>query len=469
MNVIIIGSGYVGLTTGSALAYIGHNVTLIDKDDDKIKCLNSGNVPIRERGLKELLNEARATIRFTSDWDDFDQQADVVIIAVGTPSKENGDADLTHVEEVAAIIGQRLSKGAYPVIVNKSTVPVGTARRVGSIIEQTLRRRGIFQNVHVASNPEFLREGEALFDTFYPDRIVIGVESQAAGDVLRRLYQPLIAQDFIPPQGLPRPERFAEPTFFSTDQASAELIKYAANAFLAMKISFINEFANLAEKVGADIAEVAKGMGLDKRIGPRYLQAGIGWGGSCFGKDTRAILHTGRQYDCEMRLVQATIDSNERQREQVVRKLKEHMKALRGRTIGILGLSFKPNTDDLRDSPAIAIIRHLNELGAHVKAYDPMTMRKCQDAHPELFVEYCETAEDLFENCHAVVLATELEEFRHLPYDKLGKKMKRRFLLDGRNVLDESALTQAGFIYRGIGRCYESWEEESSSQAAQGL
>jgi UDPglucose 6-dehydrogenase len=452
MKVTIVGSGYVGLTTGSALAFLGHQVSLLDIDETRIMRLRAGEVPIHERGLPELMEQARSNMRFFSSWDEFDPEVDVVIVAVGTPEKVNGDADLTYVEAVAHSIGERLTETSDPIVVNKSTVPIGSATRVKSVIEQKLRRRGLHKQIHVASNPEFLREGEALFDTFYPDRIVIGVESDRARDVLSCLYAPLVEQSFVPPTFLPRPADYENPPLLTTNPTSAELIKYAANSFLAMKISFINEFAHLAEQVGADIREVAQGIGLDKRIGTRYLNAGIGWGGSCFGKDTSAILYMAKQYGVDLQMVRSTVEVNKRQRERIVKKLQTHLKVLRGKTIGLLGLSFKPNTDDLRDAPALDVIWHLHELGAHVKVYDPIAMENCKRLFPDLGVQYEESVEELFEGVHAVVLLTEWREFRELPYAELGERMFEKLIVDGRNVLDMKTLQEAGFVYSGIGR-----------------
>jgi UDPglucose 6-dehydrogenase len=322
---------------------------------------------------------------------------------------------------------------------------------VKSIIEEELRKRGMARSIDVASNPEFLREGEALFDTFYPDRIVIGVESDQAKLRLMNLYEPLLEQTFTPPRTVRRPEGLPLPSLLTTSPTSAELIKYAANSFLAMKISFINEFAGLAELVGADISEVAKGIGLDKRIGSRFLNAGIGWGGSCFGKDTAAILYTAGQYNYDMPLVQATIKTNYRQREVVIRKLQAQLKVLRGATIGLLGLAFKPNTDDLRDAPAIDIIRGLLELGAQVKAYDPVAMPNCQTQFPHLDVVYVDCAASLFEGCDAVVLVTEWEEFLHLPFSVLSKVMKNQIIIDGRNAFDKEMMKKLGMLYNGVG------------------
>lgn len=452
MKVLIVGSGYVGLTTGSALAYLGHEITLLDINEDRIMRLRDGQVPIHERGLAEVLEESKENIRYTSSWNDLDPNVDIIIIAVGTPNKGNGDVDLSYVEIVAKSIGERLTAEADAVIVNKSTVPIGSARRVKTIVEQELKKRNIVKSIQVASSPEFLREGEALFDTFYPDRIVIGVESDTAKHRLLSLYQPLLEQTFTAPRSVRRPEGLALPSIITTSPTSAELIKYAANSFLAMKISFVNEFANLAELVGADITEVAKGIGLDKRIGSRFLQAGIGWGGSCFGKDTAAIIYTANQYNHEMPLVQATIKTNYKQREAIIRKLQSELKVLRGATIGILGLAFKPNTDDLRDAPSLDIIRGLIELGAAVRVFDPIAMSNCRIQNDDLDVQYAESAVELFEGTDGVVLITEWEEFLHLPYPKLAKKMKKKLIIDGRNVLDKEILRKSGIIYRGIGR-----------------
>ncbi|QHT59914.1 UDP-glucose/GDP-mannose dehydrogenase family protein [Paenibacillus lycopersici] len=452
MRVLIVGSGYVGLTTGSALAYLGHEITLLDIDADRIMRLKDGEVPIHEKGLNELLSEARHNMNFISTWNDFDSSADIVIIAVGTPNKGNGDVDLTYVEVVAKSIGERLNPDSETIIINKSTVPIGSARRVKTIIEQELKKRNIVKSIDVASNPEFLREGEALFDTLYPDRIVIGTESQSATNRLLNLYKPLLEQSFIPPISIKRPEGLPLPSIITTSPTSAELIKYAANSFLAMKISFINEFAGLAELVGADIKEVTKGIGQDSRIGSRFLNAGIGWGGSCFGKDTAAIMYTANQYNFEMPLVHATIKTNYKQRESIIRKLQSELKVLRGSTIGVLGLAFKPNTDDLRDAPSIDIIRGLLELGANVKVFDPVAMNNCKKQYPNLNVVYTQSADEIFEDSHGVVLITEWEEFLHLPYLKLANQMKNKLIIDGRNVLDKELMLKCGVSYKGIGR-----------------
>ena len=451
MNVTIIGCGYVGLTTSVALAYIGHRVHCIDKNEDRISALQQGSVPIHEMGVKELFKNLTDRLSF-GYWDSFNEESDVVIIAVGTPRKENGDADLGYVEAAARELGVRFSGDRMPVIVNKSTVPIGSARRVESVISQCFSEREVSYDVVVASCPEFLREGVALFDTFYPDRIVVGATQNFAINTLRELYRPILEQTFLPPEFLPRPEGYPLPSLITTSPTSAELIKYAANTFLAMKISYINEIAVLAEKVGADIKEVARGIGLDKRIGTQYLSAGIGWGGSCFGKDIRALIHTAKQYDYDMSISNAVIQVNMRQREEIIKKLQQVLKVLRGSTIGLLGLSFKPGTDDLRDAPSITIINRLIELGVRVKAYDPVAIENCRCNFPQLEIEYAENVHDLAAGCDALVLITEWKEFTHLPFEELGESMRQKVIIDGRNVLDKQVVTKAGFEYIGVGR-----------------
>ncbi|SFR14233.1 UDPglucose 6-dehydrogenase [Desulfoscipio geothermicus DSM 3669] len=451
MQITVIGCGYVGLTTSVALAYIGHRVHCIDQNQERVQALQNGIVPMHEMGVAELLGQLRDRISF-GRWDSFNLTTEVIIIAVGTPRKDNGEADTSYVEAVARELGQRLSGDGLPIIVNKSTVPIGSARRVESVVSYYLKSRGINIPVTVASNPEFLREGVALYDTFYPDRIVVGANQGEAINILREMYAPILEQTFIPPEFLPRPDSYNLPAFITTTPTSAELIKYAANTFLAMKISYINEIAGLAERVGADILEVARGIGLDKRIGVQYLNAGIGWGGSCFGKDVQALIHTAGQYDYDMPLSSATIQVNLRQREEIIRKLQSALKVLRGSTVGLLGLSFKPGTDDLRDAPSITVAKRLIEMGAHVKAYDPVAMENCRKSHPELDMLYANSAEELAHGSDALVLVTEWKEFLSLPYNQLGKLMRQKVIVDGRNVLDRQLLTEAGFNYIGVGR-----------------
>jgi len=451
VHVTIIGCGYVGLTTSAALAYIGHRVHCIDQDKKRIITLQNGIVPIHENGLAELMAGLGGRLSF-GDWDSFNNLSDVVIIAVGTPCKYNGDADLTYVEAVSRELGLRLEGEKLPVIVNKSTVPIGSARRVESLVSQYLLERGIHSKVIVASNPEFLREGVALFDTFYPDRIVVGVHQSSAISIMRELYSPILEQTFNQPEYLPRPDEYMLPAFITTTPTSAELIKYAANTFLATKISFINEIGGLAEKVGADILEVARGIGMDRRIGYQYLNAGIGWGGSCFGKDVKAIIHIASQYDYEMDISSAALMVNLRQREEVIKKLQFALKVIRGSTIGLLGLSFKPGTDDLRDAPSITIAARLLEMGAHVKVFDPVAMENCQRIFPELNVRYVANPEELASGVDAIALVTEWKEFQSISFARLGELMRQKIIIDGRNALDDQELIRLGFKYIGTGR-----------------
>jgi UDPglucose 6-dehydrogenase len=451
MKVAVIGCGYVGLTTSVALAYIGHRVHCIEKNTKVIKALQNGLVLIHETGVPELLTEVKERVSFGC-WDSFDGDADVIIIAVGTPRKKNGDADLVYVEAAARELGSRLSGTGHPVIVNKSTVPIGSARRVESIVSLHLRMRGSECPVAVASNPEFLREGVALLDTFYPDRIVVGAGDNEAVRRLRELYSPILEQSFTPPEFIPRPDGYSCPPFIVTTPTSAELIKYAANTFLAMKVSYVNEIACLAEKVGADIQEVADGIGLDKRIGRRYLSAGVGWGGSCFGKDVQALIHTAGQYGLEMPLSSAAVYVNLRQREEIIKKLQTALKVIRGSTIGLLGLSFKPDTDDLRDAPSITIANRLVELGARVRAYDPVAMDNCRKSYPDLEVEYTHSPEDLARGADALVLLTEWNDFLQLPFSVLKNLMKQKVVIDGRNMLNAKEMQLLGFQYSGFGR-----------------
>ncbi len=449
MNVTIIGTGYVGLTTGLSLGYLGHDVTCVDKNPSIVERLKRGEATIHEDGLEELL--AVTPARFQTDIPKLKGRG-VVIIAVGTPTKGNGDADLQFVDAAANEVAEQIQAGAELVVVNKSTVPIGSARHVETIIRRVLERRRVEATVHVASNPEFLAEGKAIHDTFYPDRIVVGSDNPAAFNILRELYQPLLDQTFDAPAGTPRPERYPLPPFITTTTTSAELTKYAANSFLATKISFINEFARLAERVDADITEVARAIGLDTRIGSRFLQAGIGWGGSCFGKDTRAIVSTAADYDYELQIVKKAIEVNERQRLHVVDRLQEKLKVLRGRTIGLLGLAFKANTDDLRDAPALTLVELLTERGAVVRVHDPVAMPNAREHYPDLPVEYADSAVDLARGCDAVVVVTDWEEYRRLPLAQMRQSMRGSVLMDARNLLHEADAVKAGFDYVGVGR-----------------
>src|SRR5277367_4933115 len=408
MNVCIIGTGYVGLTTGACLAFLGHQVTCIDSDERKVALLRKGGTPIYEPLLTELLADAKPNMRFDTDYGVGVPDADVIFIAVGTPPTPSGSPDLKYLCAAATGIGKYFD-GEFTVVVNKSTVPIGSGNWVGSLVRDAYEQRngrkadGRFA---VASNPEFLREGSALHDSLYPDRVVIGTDEAQTAEVLYTLYRPILDQTFQSPSYLPRPERLGAVALISTDLASAELIKYAANAFLALKISYINEIGLLSEKVGADIAQVAKGIGLDARIGTRFLQAGIGWGGSCFGKDTAALVGTAAEYGLDMAIVKAAREVNRRQRERVVEKLLGELKILKGRTIGLLGLAFKPNTDDLRDAPAIDIARRLIERGCKVKVHDPVALHKFELDYPDVAVVHCASAEEVANDVDALVLVT---------------------------------------------------------------
>jgi len=375
-----------------------------------------------------------------------------VFIAVGTPPGPNGSPDLRYLEAAARGIGEHLGD-AFTVVVNKSTVPIGSGNWVGALVrdayEQAKGRKanGAFA---VASNPEFLREGSAILDSLFPDRVVVGADEPRTSEVLYTLYRPILEQTFQAPAYQPRPEPMTAVPLISTDLASAELIKYAANAFLALKISYINEIGNVAEKVGADIRQIARGIGLDARIGPRFLQAGLGWGGSCFGKDTAALVATAAEYGVEAQIVKAAREVNRLQRERVVEKLLAELKILKGRTIGLLGLAFKPHTDDLREAPALDIARKLIERGARVKAHDPVAMERFQRENAGLEVLCCSSPQEVAADADALVIVTEWPEYAELPWEKVGESMRSRILLDGRHLLDRERLTRAGFKYIGL-------------------
>jgi len=448
-KVAILGAGYVGLTTGVALAYLGHRVSCIDVDREKVGALQAGRCPIFEPHIESLLGQPH--LEFTADWDAV-AEADTILICVGTPPGEDGGADLSHVEAAAQRVGELLQPNRSYVIAVKSTVPVGTAQRVGFLVQQALARRQAHTTACVASNPEFLREGAALYDMLYPDRIVVGAGEELASHRLWHLYRPILEQSFRPPPDLPRPDGLALPAFVLVDTASSELIKYAANAFLAAKISFINEISGLCEKVGADVREVARGIGLDKRIGPGFLQAGIGWGGSCFGKDTLALIKTAQDYHYPMRVVQAVREVNYAQRLWVITQLQAALKTLRGKTIGVLGLAFKPDTDDVRDAPSLDILKRLVELGAHVRAHDPAAAPNARKALAGLEVYFASQPQEVFQGADAVLILTEWKAYRTLPFAELVREMKQPLIVDGRNWLDAEALCAQGYRVIGVGR-----------------
>jgi len=453
MKVAVIGSGYVGITTGVTMAYIGHQVTCVDVDPRKLALLRSGKAHIYEPGLEELMYVARERLTFTDSYAEAIPDSDVIFVAVGTPSTPDGSPDLRFVQAAAEGIGHHLN-GAFAVIVNKSTVPIGSGNWVESLVQtayETKNGKKARGNFAVASNPEFLREGSAIYDSLYPDRIVVGAEREEALKMLYNLYRPLIEQSFAEPSFQPRPNAMKAVPLISADLASAELIKYAANAFLSVKISFINEIGALAERVGADVTQIARGIGLDSRIGPRFLQAGIGWGGSCFGKDTAALVSTGKEYGLSMPIVQAAREVNYRQRERMIEKLQRELKILKGRTIGLLGLAFKPNTDDLRDSPALDMAQRLIKHGAKVRVHDPIALEQAKQQNPDLAIEYCESVMDLAEDADAVVLVTDWAIYRDLDWEGMAKLMKKPLVVDGRNFLDKQRLTRAGFHHVGVG------------------
>ena len=458
-NVGVVGAGYVGLVTGACLAHLGHRVTCVDIDEGKVTDLRRGRLPIYEPGLQELVAKSGERLRFTTDLAAATRAADVLFIAVDTPQGEDGSADLSSVAAVArgigvALAGSRTARRAPLVVVNKSTVPVGSGDYVSMLVrdgiedatggETTAEEAGFV----VVSSPEFLREGSAVYDSLFPDRIVAGADSKEALDLLRALYGPIIEQSFSTELD-PRP-KVAVP-FVVTDLASAEMIKYAANAFLATKISFVNEVANLCDLVGADIGSVATGIGLDERIGSRFLNAGIGWGGSCFPKDVSALRSIAREYEYEPLLLEATVAVNVRQRKRVISKLQRDLHTIKGKRIALLGLAFKPNTDDLRDAPSLGIAEALDALGARVVGYDPVAGKAAARRLPSLEIAF--DPYGALSGAHAAVVVTEWEEVRELDWERAATLMSRpAVVVDGRNALDPVAVRGAGIRYRGFGR-----------------
>lgn len=436
MNVCVIGTGYVGLVTGACFAEFGVKVTCADHDAEKIAALERGEIPIYEPGLEDMVarNVREGRLAFTTDTSEAVRSSLVIFIAVGTPAAEDGGTDLSAVHAVAREIGRAMN--GYKVIVTKSTVPVGTTHRVRDLIRAEIDEAGLSIEFSVASNPEFLREGAAIRDFMRPDRVVIGTEDEAGLAILKDLYRPLYLN---------------EHPFVLTNVATSELAKYAANAFLATKISFINEIANLCEGVGGDVQAVARGIGLDGRIGKKFLHAGPGFGGSCFPKDTRSAVHFARAAGSKLEIVEAVIRVNEQQRTRMVEKIRSAVGGeLEGRTIGVLGLSFKPETDDVRDSPALEIVRGLRGAGALVRAFDPVAMPAAARIVPDL--QLCNDAYEACEGADAAVLATEWNQFRMLDLEELRKRLRRPVLVDLRNVYEPHELRKAGFEYVSVGR-----------------
>ncbi|MGO9357058.1 MAG: UDP-glucose dehydrogenase family protein [Xanthobacteraceae bacterium] len=433
MRIAMIGTGYVGLVSGACFADFGHQVTCIDKDDGKIAALQRGEIPIYEPGLNELVasNAGAGRLDFSTDLRDAVAQADAVFIAVGTPSRRgDGHADLSYVHAAAREIAENLT--GFTVVITKSTVPVGT----GDDVERIMRETSPAADVVVASNPEFLREGAAIRDFKHPDRIVVGTEDERARKVIAEIYRPLYLN---------------QAPIMYTGRRTAELIKYAANAFLATKITFINEIADLAERTGADVQDVARGIGLDNRIGGKFLHAGPGFGGSCFPKDTRALVQTAHDHDLPLRIVEAVLAVNDARKRAMARKVAAALGGqLRGKTIGVLGLTFKPNTDDMREAPSIPLITALQDLGAHVQAYDPVGMAQARLELPD--ITYCDSPYSCAARADALVIVTEWEQFRALDLTRLKAEMAQPVIVDLRNVYRPDEMAEHGFIYDSVGR-----------------
>ena len=432
MHISIIGTGYVGLVTGICFAEFGLSVTCVDNNEKKIKLLKKGVVPFYEPGAEELLqrNLKAGRINFTTNIGNAVDSALVVFIAVGTPPRGDGSADMRHVEDVAKEIARHIK--SYKVIVTKSTVPVGTGEKLRQVISKNLKENVDFD---IVSNPEFLREGAAIEDFIRPNRVVIGASSEQAIAIMKDLYRPLY---------------LIETPFVITDVKTAELIKYASNAFLAAKVSFINEIANLCEAVGADVQVVAKAMGLDKRIGPKFLHAGPGYGGSCFPKDALALLQIARNNHTELGIIKATIKTNEHQKKLAVKKIKDVIESLKGKTICILGLSFKPNTNDIRDAPSLFIIKELLKAGAKIRAYDPAAVEEAKRVFPK--ITYCKDAYDAAKGTDAVVIVTEWNQFRNLELSRLKNLAKGKVFFDFRNIYEPKKVREEGFRYYSTGR-----------------
>ncbi len=431
MNICMVGTGYVGLVTGACLADFGMNVLCVDKDEPKIAALQRGEIPIYEPGLEEIVakNERAGRLKFTTDLKSAIETSLAIFIAVGTPPRPDGSPDLTFVRQVAEAVAVHMN--GYKVVVTKSTVPTGT----GKMIEQILQENHGKHEFSIVSNPEFLREGSAIADFLRPDRIVIGASDEKSVEVMQEIYSPLY---------------LVETPFVITDVASAELIKYASNGFLAVKISFINEIARMCELMGADVHDVAKGMGLDKRIGSKFLHPGPGFGGSCFPKDTSAAADLARQHGYEFRIIEATMQVNRETRARMIEKIEKAAGPLAGRTAAVLGLSFKPETDDIRESPAMSVVEGLLKSGARIRAFDPAAMENARVVLPD--VHYATDSYDCATGADFLVLATEWNEFRALDLPRLSRVMTSRTMIDLRNVYDPKTMREAGWTYTGVGR-----------------
>lgn len=438
-TIAVIGTGYVGLVSGALLSDFGHRVICMDNDQNKINDLNSGRIPIFEPGLEDIVkrNIYYKRLFFTTDMKSAVESSDTIFIAVGTPPKDDGSADLSHVLAVAEEIASYFND--YKVIVNKSTVPIGTGQEIKETIRRKLATCNSDYSFDFVSNPEFLREGSAINDFMRPDRVIVGTESEKALNQLKEIYRVLYLN---------------ETPFIETNIETAEMIKYASNAFLAMKITYINEIANLCEKVGADVQQVAKAMGKDGRISPKFLHAGPGYGGSCFPKDTCALAHIARAYEEPISLIEATIAANNHQKLKMIDKIIRGMEHVEGKTISVLGLTFKPNTDDMREAPALTIIPELVKKGARIKAFDPESQKegtwRFEDCMNEM--EICSNEYEAITGADAIVILTEWNQFRNLDFDKIKSISKGRILFDLRNIYVRESVERQGFTYFGVGR-----------------
>lgn len=437
MNIAIVGTGYVGLVSGTCFAEMGVNVTCVDVNEQKIQALLNGQIPIYEPGLDEMVlrNHKEGRLNFTTDLSTCLDKVDIVFSAVGTPPDEDGSADLKYVLEVAHTVGKNMNK--YLILVTKSTVPVGTAQKVKQAIQEELDRRGVEIPFDVASNPEFLKEGAAIKDFMSPDRVVIGVESQKAKDLMTQLYRPLMLNNF---------------RVIFTDIPSAEMIKYAANSMLATRISFMNDIANLCELVGADVNMVRKGIGADTRIGNKFLYPGCGYGGSCFPKDVKALIKTAEKNGYEMKVLKAVEEVNENQKNILFTKLSKYYNDnLKGKTISIWGLAFKPETDDMREATSLVMIKNLIEVGCKIKVYDPVAMNECKRRIGDSII-YASDMYDATLNADALLLLTEWKQFRLPSWEVIKKTMHHPLILDGRNIYDKEEMESLGFDYMCIGK-----------------
>ena len=435
MNIAIVGTGYVGLVSGTCFAEMGAHVTCVDVDAQKIEKLKNGIMPIYEPGLEELVkrNVEFDRLQFTTDLTEVLDDVEVVFSAVGTPPDEDGSADLKYVLAVARQFGQHINK--YTILVTKSTVPVGTAKKVKAAIQAELDKRGVQVPFDVASNPEFLKEGAAIKDFMSPDRVVVGTESEKAKEVMTRLYRPLMLQNF---------------RVIFMDIPSAEMTKYAANAMLATRISFMNDIANLCERVGANVDNVRRGIGTDSRIGKKFLYAGCGYGGSCFPKDVKALMHTGIDNGYHMEVIEAVERVNEKQKSIVYDKIVKAAGSLKGKTVAILGLAFKPETDDMREAPALVVIEKLLADGATVRVFDPIAMDECKRRIGDA-VTYCKNLYDAADGADVFALMTEWRQFRMPSWNVIKKVMTGNIVVDGRNIYDRAELEEQGFVYTRIG------------------